>query len=36
MITAIVRVNESAAQEVGLPVVSPVTSADLNCVLELS
>jgi hypothetical protein len=36
MITAIVRVNKSAAQEVGLPVVSHVTSADLNCVLELS
>jgi hypothetical protein len=36
MITAVVRVNKRAAQEVGLPVVSPVTSADLNCVLELS
>jgi hypothetical protein len=35
MITAIFRVNKRAAQEVGVPVVSPVTSADLNCVLEL-
>jgi hypothetical protein len=36
MITAVVSVNKRAAQEVGLPVVSPVTSADLNSVLEVS
>jgi hypothetical protein len=35
IITAVVSLNKRAVQELGLPVVSPVTSADLFCVLEL-
>jgi hypothetical protein len=30
-----IKMKKEVAQEVGLPVASPVTSADLFCVLEL-